>query len=166
MTNGETNSGSNYIPNQPVEPVLKPLDTDEPKLHASVVPIVLVSAVILGIFSGIFFAGRSNAGTLMNSSGTETNTSAGGKTVVGSTDTKTFKDCAKGELAKNDGKITEEGTHILVRPGGDSQNVYLTSSVVDLDGFLKKEVEVCGQTNQGQKAGWLMDVGRVIPHLR
>jgi len=40
----------------------------------------------------------------------------------------------------------------------------LTSSVVDLDKFVGKKVEIYGQTNTAEKAGWLLDVGyaRVI----
>ena len=46
--------------------------------------------------------------------------------------------------------------------GGDaSQNVYLTSSVIDLSKYTGKKVQVWGETFQGQKAGWLMDVGRI-----
>lgn len=59
------------------------------------------------------------------------------------------------------GGVDGEGTHHLVRPGGDSQNVYLTSSVVDLNQFVGKTVKVFGQTFATQTAGWFMDVGRV-----
>jgi hypothetical protein len=60
-----------------------------------------------------------------------------------------------------EGGIDGEGQYHLVRPGGDSQNVYLTSSVVDLSLFVNKKVKVWGQTQTAQKAGWLMEVGRV-----
>ena len=59
------------------------------------------------------------------------------------------------------GGINGEGTHKLIRPGGDSQTVYLTSSVLDLNQFVGKKVKVWGQTFSAKKAGWLMDVGRV-----
>jgi hypothetical protein len=81
-----------------------------------------------------------------------------GKT-YGSDDIKTFKDTAEGTL--KDGGINGEGQFHLVRPGGDSQNVYLTSSLVDLSQFLGRKVKVWGQTQSAQTAGWLMDVGRV-----
>ena len=48
-----------------------------------------------------------------------------------------------------------------MRPGGESQNVYLTSSVVDLDLFVDHKIRIWGETFSAQKAGWLMDVGRV-----
>lgn len=78
---------------------------------------------------------------------------------VGIDDTKTFKDRAEGVLEV--GGIDGEGTHHLVREGGPTQNVYLTSSVVDLNQFVGKKVEVWGETFAAQKAGWLMDVGRI-----
>lgn len=59
------------------------------------------------------------------------------------------------------GGLDGEGSHKLLRPGGDSQTVYLTSSVTDLDLFVGMEVEIWGETFKGQKAGWFMDVGRV-----
>lgn len=79
--------------------------------------------------------------------------------VFGSADTDTFKDSAKGYLAT--GGLDNEGTHHLLRPGGPAQTVYLTSSVTDLSALEGMEVEVWGETFKGQKAGWLMDVGRV-----
>ncbi|MDQ3008267.1 MAG: hypothetical protein M3Q81_01600 [bacterium] len=79
--------------------------------------------------------------------------------VFGIQDEKTFKDSAEGYLAA--GGIEGEGSHRLVRPGGVSQTVYLTSSVTDLAKFEGMEVKIWGETFKGQKAGWLMDVGRV-----
>jgi hypothetical protein len=37
----------------------------------------------------------------------------------------------------------------------------VTSSVVDLDLLVGDRVTIWGETNQGKKAGWLMDVGRL-----
>jgi hypothetical protein len=79
--------------------------------------------------------------------------------VFGVQDEKTFKDSAEGYLEI--GGLDGEGSHKLLRPGGDSQTVYLTSSVTDLDKFDGMSVKVWGETFKGQKAGWLMDVGRV-----
>jgi hypothetical protein len=81
-----------------------------------------------------------------------------GKT-FGSEDLETFKDTAEGKL--EDGGIEGEGQYHLVRPGGESQNVYLTSSLVDLSQFIGRKIKVWGQTQKAQTAGWLMDVGRV-----
>lgn len=70
-----------------------------------------------------------------------------------------FKDSAVGVVER--GGIDGEGTHRLIREGGESQTAYLTSSVLDLDLFVGHKVKVWGQTFAGEKAGWLMDVGRV-----
>lgn len=77
----------------------------------------------------------------------------------GDGDPEIFTDEAEGVL--KEGGIDGEGQYHLVRPGGDSQNVYLTSSVVDLSQFEGKKVKVWGSTFEGEKAGWLMDVGIV-----
>lgn len=144
------------------------MDNIKPLTHKVVLPtkfivaLVTVGAVVLGSLTGFSLAqtteGKQN-GLINQTPGKKGQT--GKNVVVGSSDTKTFKDCAKGELAKNDGKITDEGSHKLIRQGGDSQTVYLTSSVVDLNQFVGKNLEVCGETFNAQKAGWLMDVGRV-----
>jgi len=80
--------------------------------------------------------------------------------VVGSTDVKTFRDSAEGVLES--GGIDGEGTHHLVRAEGrPDQNAYLTSSVVNLDDYVGKKVKVFGETFTAQKAGLLMDVGKI-----
>ena len=78
---------------------------------------------------------------------------------AGIVDKKTFKDSVEGIL--REGGIDGEGNFHIERPGGVSQNVYLTSSTVDLSVYIGKKVKVWGQTFSGQKAGWLMDVGLV-----
>lgn len=77
----------------------------------------------------------------------------------GSEDTKTFRDTAEGTLQK--GGVGEEGSHKLIRPGGDSQTVALTSSIINLDQFVGRKVKVWGETQKASKAGWLMDVGKL-----
>jgi len=72
---------------------------------------------------------------------------------------KTFADSAVGVIKS--GGVNGEGTHTLERPGGVTQNAALTSSVVDLDLFVGKQVEVKGETNKSNKAAWLMDVGSI-----
>jgi hypothetical protein len=78
--------------------------------------------------------------------------------IYGNTD-KNFKDSATGKLEK--GSINGEGTHILVRPGGKSQQASLTSSTLDLDLFVGRQVEVKGETNASNKTSWLLDVGTI-----
>lgn len=79
-------------------------------------------------------------------------------TVFGSDDEKLFPNDAEGILKI--GGVNGEGTHHLERPGGESQNVYLTSSVIDLSELQGRKIKVWGKTYQAQTAGWLMDVGR------
>lgn len=79
--------------------------------------------------------------------------------VFGTQDSETFKDTAQGYLQA--GGINGEGSHRLLRPGGKTQTVYLTSTVTDLDKLVGAEIKVWGETYKGQKAGWLMDVGKV-----
>jgi len=79
--------------------------------------------------------------------------------IVGMQDKETFRDSAEGKLIS--GGIDGEGSHHLEREGGESQNVYLTSSVVDLDQFLDRKIKIWGETFEAQKAGWFMDVGRL-----
>lgn len=121
--------------------------------------LILGIAVLLGIGSGYFLVGQMGGQT----SGSSTTTSDGKAveegTIIGSDDTETFKDIAQGKL--EEGGIGDEGQYHLVRPGGESQNVYLTSSIVDLAPFVGKNIKVWGQTQAAQEAGWLMDVGRV-----
>lgn len=120
--------------------------------------IFLVIAVVLGAMSGYIISGKKSSGNTLNS-GTIDSSKISKGTVVGSGDTKTFKDTVTGDL--KEGGIEGEGQFHLVRPGGTSQNVYLTSSSVDLSKFVGKKVKVWGETEKAQHAGWLMDVGRV-----
>jgi len=59
------------------------------------------------------------------------------------------------------GSINGVGTHILEREGGISQRASLTSSVLDLDLFVDRKVQIQGETNSSDKTSWLLDVGAV-----
>lgn len=72
---------------------------------------------------------------------------------------KNFTDTATGTIEQ--GSINGEGTHILNREGGATQRASLTSSVVDLDLFVGKKVEIKGETNASNKTAWLLDVGTI-----
>ncbi|MBI2103788.1 hypothetical protein HYT59_02165 [Candidatus Woesebacteria bacterium] len=77
---------------------------------------------------------------------------------AGISDESTFTDTAEGTLEK--GALNGDGTHTLVRNGA-GKNVALTSTVIDLDSFVGKKVQIWGQTLEAQKAPWLMDVGKL-----
>lgn len=118
---------------------------------------IFLVVVLLGVGTGYFLSQQggstTNPGKRLLGSGVDK-----GKT-YGDGDAATFKDTAEGTLKK--GGIEGEGQYHLVRPGGDSQNVYMTSSLVDLSLFIDKKVKVWGATQTAQHAGWLMDVGKV-----
>ncbi|HUS60207.1 MAG TPA: hypothetical protein VMX76_02380 [Nevskiaceae bacterium] len=122
-----------------------------------------------GVILAIILAGTGTGYLLSRRGGTEgqvVKTMDGAEVVqgpkeVGIKDEKIFRDSAEGKIEVNDRSLVEEGSHRLIRAGGESQTAYLTSSVVDLSQFLGKCVEVWGETFAAQKAGWLMDVGRV-----
>ncbi len=119
--------------------------------------IIAALAILLGIGSGFVLSQNGTKGSTTVSKNGATSTEKG--SIVGSVDSKTFKDTAEGVLQQ--GGIDGEGQYHLVRPGGDSQNVYLTSSIVDLSQFVEKKIKVWGETQKAQSAGWLMDVGKV-----
>jgi len=121
---------------------------------------VLVSFVIVvsGLLTGYFLSrapmgGNKDSQKATSSEVTITQDEAG----VG--DDSSFPDTAQGILVE--GGIKGEGTHHLERPGGVSQNVYLTSTIINLQSFVGKKVEVRGQTLSAITAGWLMDVGKI-----
>lgn len=118
----------------------------------------LMVVALLGIGTGFIFSQITKATGKQLIPVASIDPTLKGKT-FGSDDLETFKDTAEGKLVE--GGIEGEGQYHLVRPGGDSQNVYLTSSLVDLSQFIGRKVKVWGQTQKAQTAGWLMDVGRV-----
>lgn len=137
--------------------LLRDFNTSQVKFLSPKVLAIFSAFFLLGILSG-FFLSQSKGGVTTATSITDKSSVEKG-IVVGSDDTKTFKDIAEGIMKK--GGVNGEGEYHLVRPGGDSQNVYLTSSIVDLSLFLDRKVKIWGQTQKAKVAGWLMDVGRV-----
>ena len=78
------------------------------------------------------------------------------ETEVGSKDTKTFRDMATGVLEKNGTNGT--GTHKLIRMAVHQQTLYMVSSIVDLDQFVGKKVEVCESQKMAKVSGlWTLD---------
>ena len=128
---------------------------------SSKTPIVLfLILAVLGVLSGYIISQLRGSSIipLGTKSAIEKSGLKKGQT-FGSADEKTFKDTTEGVL--KEGGIDGEGVFHLERPGGESQNVYLTSSLIDLSTFVGKKVKVWGETQKAEKAGWLMDVGRV-----
>lgn len=123
--------------------------------------LVFVVVCFVGGFLGYAISKAKGGITTKNQSKETTQKDSTSTTSVGINDKKTFKDSAEGLL--KEGGIDGEGNFHLERPGGESQNVYLTSSTVDLSKYIGKKVRVQGATFKGEKAGWLMDVGLVEP---
>jgi hypothetical protein len=128
-----------------------------PNLKWGLIGLLIIGA---GVYSGFLLSkARSRTGEIGDGSGIPRIISQG--ETVGSTDTESFKDRAVGTIQKNEDGPYTEGTHKLLREGGPSQAAYLISSIVDLDQFVGKKVEVWGETFHSDKVGWLMDVGRL-----
>lgn len=134
------------------------------------VTLLSVIAIVIGVFGGYLLRGKKSSTTTPIVATTDSgvdivavvaeDASAIKKgDVFGSQNETIFKDSAFGYLQA--GGLEGEGSHALLRIGGKNQTVYLTSSVTDLNMFVGMEVKVWGETFKGQKAGWLMDVGRV-----
>jgi len=150
------------------------LSTNTPKTSSVVQPnnknskLIYIIIIVLAIASGFWISRFFPSKTAVSLSDIETTTEDGAKIVSGESLkvgvlygnlNQTFKDSAKGTIKA--GGVNGEGTHTLEREGGVTQNAALTSSVVDLDLFVGKKVEVKGETNKSNKAAWLMDVGSI-----
>lgn len=141
--------------------VVRPLNSESKNKSLFFIVFLTFLAVFAGIATGWYFSGIGNTkkfdqqdiAKIQESKITDTDKEAG------ISDTSKFGSMAEGLLVE--GGINGEGTHHLQRPGGPSQNVYLTSTVIDLQSFVGKKVTVWGDTISGMSAGWLMDVGRI-----
>ena len=136
----------------------------EPVQKSKLTPILIMVGIFLGLGTGFFVAQQrlKSGGTGLLPSANQELTSATSVKVgdtFGSADEKTFRDQAEGILMA--GGIEGEGSHHIERGANKTQWVYITSSVVDLDLLVGDRVTVWGETNQGKKAGWLMDVGKL-----
>jgi hypothetical protein len=118
---------------------------------------IFVVVILLGVGTGFAIAHMKGASS-QKATGAPTYSVSTGKT-FGVSDTSDYPDAAEGKVET--GGIQGEGAFHLVRPGGDDQNVYMTSSTVDLSQFVGKTIKVWGKTQAAQYAGWLMDVGKV-----
>lgn len=141
--------------------------TPKPKINFPIIIIV----VALGLTTGFWLSRFSPRGSGKSS----TSSSNGNGSIIPAENVKSKEDIKVGKLYGNlnktfsdktsgiieKGSINGEGTHILNREGGLSQRASLTSSVLDLDLFVGRKVEVKGETNTSNKTAWLMDVGTI-----
>ncbi len=133
----------------------------------STIAIIVVVGIASGFWLSRFFPGRSNNQTPLFTSGESRPISA--DTISNADQVKVgqvygnangnFKDKAIGVVES--GGVNGEGTHTLIRPGGEDQKAALTSSTLDLDLFVGRQVEIKGETNDSRWAGWFLDVGSI-----
>lgn len=143
------------IPTIPQQPMVKKIKKFDLKANAMLLGGVFL-IVALGVGTGFLLAKQGVFGrTVTKDTAAKVDTTK----EAGISDESTFSDSAEGTI--EDGGIAGEGTHHLVRDGGPSQTVYLTSTVINMDNFIGKKVKIWGQTISGKKAGWLMDVGKI-----
>ncbi len=156
------------IPNLASNPVINNPPISQLKLPKNQKNIYII-IVIIAIISGFWISRLlPTTVTLSDTSSDITNNQQATKIIEGQEVkvgtiygnlSKNFSDSAIGVIKS--GGVNNEGTHTLEREGGVSQNAALTSSVVDLDLFIGKKVEVKGETNDSTKASWFMDVGSI-----
>lgn len=151
--------------NQPVQPqpqsILRAIPKKRLPINLKVVPVIIILIVIAaGAFTGLVLSSRSKSSQASTAKAAIDEGSLTGEQKKSFS--QTFRDEAEGSIEKNnDLDKYAQGTHKLIRPGGESQTAYLTSSVLDLDEFVGKKVKVFGETFGSSQVGWLMDVGKV-----
>jgi hypothetical protein len=148
-------STQNIAPRQPVAPVVKtPIAGSENK--KAVIASIIVGIVLLGVGTGWLLSGglkKTSSEGVPATSGTKSSKEAG------SADESSFSVSEEGTLES--GGLNGEGTHHLIRVGGESQTAYLTSSAVDLESFVGKKVKIWGEPGSTKKVGYLIDVGKI-----
>lgn len=162
----EISSGTTVPSTPEPQPLVKPVEkvSGSPVVSSLKTALLVVGIIVGGVISGWGISritGKGGTGPSAGLKSPESVAQTGVKVgdVVGVADEKTFRDDVEGVLVT--GGAEGEGSHHLLRSGGPSQNVYLTSSIVDLSLFEGHKIKVWGETFAAQKAGWLMDVGRV-----
>ena len=143
----------NQVAQQPRNPMMR-------KVAIGLLFLVIIGVgIATGYALHMIFKGSSTTTTTSGSPGSMSEDQVEVGKTYGVEDAQKYPDTAEGIIAK--GGIDGEGTHHLVRTGGPSQTVYLTSSTVDLDLFENDKVQVRGETFSAQKAAWFMDVASV-----
>ena len=144
---------------QAVRPVEMPRQTE--KSQKSTWPMILVALAIVvsGAITGYFLTGGKigKKPASLEEAGEKITKGM----IFGIDKPEIYRDTTEGVVEVNDGSLVEEGSHKLIREGGDSKTAYLVSSTLDLDKLVGHKVKIWGETFAGQKAGWLMNVGKI-----
>ncbi len=109
------------------------------------------------VLAGVGTAYILSSKLLRTTSGPALSVSGAGE--AGKLDPKVNYNTATGVL--KEGGINGEGTHHLEVTASSSKWVYLTSSVIDLQSFVGKNVQVWGETLASKSTPWLMDVAKI-----
>lgn len=154
------NQPAGSVLNPGAKPMMKEFPGNKKPAKGSIAMILASILIVLaGVATGYVLSGRNTKSESSSGEPQITGTKKSDKE-AGIEDTSAFPDTAEGKLVE--GGVDGSGTHHLERPGGTSQNVYLSSTVIDLESYVGKKVKVWGQTlSADRKAGWLMDVGRL-----
>jgi len=120
--------------------------------------VAIVAGTLTGYGSAQLKGNTANNEVIINQVASDTSKIKNGD-IFGVQDKSVFADNAQGYVEA--GGIGDEGSHRLLRIGGPSQTVALTSSVANLDDFVGMEIKIWGDTNKAQVSGWFMDVGRI-----
>jgi hypothetical protein len=120
---------------------------------------ISIAVVLAGVVTGWFLSGEGLASVSRRAGDTGLSGVEQTATEAGFEDESLFPDSVEGVL--REGGIEGEGTHHIERPGGVSKTAYLTSTVIDLQSYVGKEVMIWGETLSAVSAPWLMDVGKL-----
>lgn len=125
--------------------------------------VFIVLSSVLVVLAGVFTGWQLSGGSVEGSEGTKiTNVTPGDEgnpDEAGVEDESVFETVEEGVLVE--GGFEGEGTHHLERGDDPSKYAYLTSAVINLDNFNGRKVKIWGNTISGQKAGWLIEVGKI-----
>lgn len=127
-----------------------------PSKRVTLAVISILVVIIAGSLAGWLVAGKKPVSKSTSVKGTTITVSPN---EAGITDVSKYPAGPIGVLKS--GGIKGEGTYHLVRPGGDMQTVYLTSTVVKLGSYVDKKVQVWGETLAAKYAPWFMDVVKI-----
>lgn len=142
------------------KPKSSPLRAVPPKFNLQkFLPIIIIIVFVgAGIFTGLVLSSRSKSVQNVKTALEEEDLTPEQKQSFN----QTFRDEAEGIIEKNDDlEKYGQGTHKLIRPGGEDQTAYLVSSVLDLEPYEGKKVKVSGETFGSSQVGWFLDVGKV-----
>lgn len=136
--------------------VVKKLSNESMKKNIYTLIISLVVVLFGGVTGWLLSGGNFSKS---DSAGSNLSETVSNDREAGAKDETQFSTTTEGIL--REGGIKGEGTHFLERPGGESQNAYLTSTSLDMSPFVGAKVKVWGETISGLNAGWLIDVGKI-----